>query len=78
MPLFFKLSKQLIFMPGEDALYKPDKDTSALECTVHNFLSDENNVIQGYSITLKSNPNTLMACDISQIFPLPTNTKKKQ
>jgi len=62
MPLLFR--EGLVFMPGEGALFKPDKEHKGKPCVVKDLVPDENNVLSGYTITLlDSKENVWCALD---------------
>ncbi len=67
MPLLFR--EGLVFMPGERALFKPDKEHEGEVCVVTGFVPDKNNVLSGYTITLLDSKKNVF-CALEELVPI--------
>lgn len=64
MPFLFR--EGLIFMPGDLALYKPDEQHEGEPVTVTNLISDDNNVLTAYQVTLDKD-GRIMMCGLDEL-----------
>jgi len=67
MPLLFR--EGLVFMPGEEALFEPDKEHKGKPCVVNDLVPDENNVLSAYMITLLDSKENI-ECALDQLVPI--------
>ncbi len=67
MPFLFR--EGLVFMPGESALFRSDKQSKPILCTVKGLVKDENTVLTGYRIISDEGKEIYCACE--QLFPIP-------
>jgi len=56
---------ELVFMPGERAIYKPDKQHDGEPCTVNDLIPGKNNVLEAYRITLDNGVE--MYCALAEL-----------
>ena len=56
-------------MPGERALFKPDKEHEGEPCVVTGFFSGKDNVVNGYTITLLDSKKNIL-CALEELVPI--------